>query len=346
MRFTVIALSLLLSGCLATPQSQNVVIQPDINTSSPTLQYLGVGGWLIPWKGEGLLIAPSFSNPGLWDIPGVPPLRVQPDKQKIREGMPDARHVSMILVGHAHYDHLLDVPDIVENYAPRAQVYGDETAVHMLNYLLPSQSARYHNVLADIASVPDMHRPGDSGKWILSPGGHIRAKPLRSMHAGHVAGINLLPGIYDKPLTREPVTVWDWRLGTPVAWLIDLLDDKGEPVYRIHYQDSASTPPYGFPPVTETAKRVDIEILCAGSWEQVHGYPQALIKYNEPRMVLIGHWENFFANDPHDLRLIPGLKLDKLVKAVEDTPGIGSSMRKVMVPAPGARVPLPVPQNE
>jgi hypothetical protein len=56
------------------------------------------------------------------------------------------------------------------------------------------------------------------------------------MHAGHVGGVNMIPGLYEKPLEHGPHTLWDWRLGTPIAWLIDLLDDKGYPVWRIHYQ--------------------------------------------------------------------------------------------------------------
>ncbi|MEX5669996.1 hypothetical protein ABFV57_34680, partial [Pseudomonas neuropathica] len=77
--------------------------------------------------GEGLLLAPSFSNPALLNHEGWPPLRVEPNKQRIDKYMPKADDVTMILVGHSHFDHLLDVPRVMEKHAPLAKVYGSHT---------------------------------------------------------------------------------------------------------------------------------------------------------------------------------------------------------------------------
>ncbi len=76
----------------------------------PKIRYLDVGGWLLHWQNEGLLIAPLFSNPALFDHPGLPPLVVEADPARIDKYMPSASDVTLLLVGHGHYDHLLDVP--------------------------------------------------------------------------------------------------------------------------------------------------------------------------------------------------------------------------------------------
>lgn len=337
---------LFLAGCLDKPDKTTADVLPPQapGTADPTMEYLGVGGWLIRWQGEGLMTSPSYTNPGLLGLRGVPPLLVSANDEKVRARMPDVSGVTTILVGHAHYDHLLDVPVLLK-YLPNAKVYGSETTLHLLNNKL-GKNANYKSVLAEISSVPDTRRPGDWGRWIKSPGGHFRMKPIRSMHAGHIDGINMIPGLYENELTHAPHTLWDWRLGTPIAWLIDLLDKDGHPIWRIHYQDSASTPPQGFPPPTtnekEFDKKVDVEILCAGSWDEVHRYPAGIVDYNEPRMVLIGHWENFFANNHDDNREIPFLDLRGMVDIVKRhvNPGV-----KVYVPDPGAKIAFPEPEK-
>ncbi|WP_256591015.1 MULTISPECIES: hypothetical protein [unclassified Pseudomonas] len=92
------------------------------NLTEPKIQFLGVGGWLLHWKREGLLLAPSFSNPASLGITGFPALTVQANTAKIDQYMPVATDVKMLLVGHAHYDHLLDVAHVVRSKTPNAIV--------------------------------------------------------------------------------------------------------------------------------------------------------------------------------------------------------------------------------
>lgn len=84
------------------------------NLTEPKITYLGVGGWLLNWHGNGLLLAPSFSNPNV-------PIFVRANAQRIADYLPDVKNVKVLLIGHAHYDHLLDVPVIMQRYALRQQ---------------------------------------------------------------------------------------------------------------------------------------------------------------------------------------------------------------------------------
>lgn len=301
-----------LGGCTYPASRANIQTSNDHNLEDPKIEYLGVGGWLIHWKGEGVLMAPSFSNPGLLGIKGVPPLRVASDPRKITTHMPEAKQVKMLLVGHAHYDHLLDVAYVVNNFAPRATVYGSETVGYLLHPAVPPITV----IVPSQAQVTRHNNPAYHGTWFYSSGeqvtdgadlgsadksppkGKVRAMPLESMHAPHLLGINLIPGAYDQNLDKTPGSIFAWKNGKMVlAWVIDLLDEQGKPVYRIHYQDSAADPPWGFPPVIADSKNVDVEILCGASWDEVSDYPAALLRVTRPRLVLVGHWENFFAND-------------------------------------------------
>ena len=119
----------------------------------------------------------------------------------------------------------------------------------------------------------------------------------------------------------------------------DFLGADGRTVeFRIHYQDAASNPPFGFPPVfrgTQDARDVDLVILCVPGFDQVKHYPEALIAHSRARAALLIHWEDFFAplpDDPRDLRTVPTLDargfLERLQPALNGAP--------FKMPAPGA----------
>lgn len=293
------------------------------NLPEPKIQFLGVGGWLLHWHGEGVLTAPSFSNPE--SFKGLPPLRVQANKKRIDDYMPPADDVTMLLVGHGHYDHLLDVPWVMRKYATNATVYGSDTVQKILLSMKDANRVedenftwvdpkRVVNVMPQMAKVPNCDgssAPATNGEWIPSKGGYIRALPIQSMHASHILGHTFASGPQSTELNEVPTSVFQWKQGQSLAWMIELLDDckkdecksdeglNGKTVaYRIHFQDSAANPPCGFPPKVWIPKRVDVEILSVGSWHNTHNYPNELLNLTKPRLILLGHWENFFGNDP------------------------------------------------
>ena len=126
---------------------------------------------------------------------GQPPLRVEADTAKIDRLMPPAADVSMFLVGHAHYDHLLDVPHILQAHSPEARVYGSKTMGHILAAVIP----RSRIVDAEAA----MARGAEPGQWFHSPQRRIRAMAIESEHAPHLFGIKLLTGRYDQDLSER-----------------------------------------------------------------------------------------------------------------------------------------------
>ncbi len=334
MRVVVLVVLLCLAGC-AKDLTGTEPTTRELGLAEPKITYLGVGGWLLHWKREALLFAPSFSNPAF------PPLFVSADQQRVDQYMPDVPDATVLLIGHAHYDHLLDVPWIMQKHAPKAVAYGSATAGHILAGAKPPP--RFVNIEPKMVPVmcggracPQVN-PDD--KWERV--GHIRFMAIESQHAPHIAGIDLLPGSYDGDLNALPSYVRAWREGTTLAWLVDLLDDQDEPVYRIHYQDSASNPPYGFPPVLQDGKGVDAAIICAASTDQVAQYPDALLKVLKPRLLLVGHWEDFFGNDPNKPQLIrlQGRQqvelVDRLRKAYPNT----------VMPYPLTEVALPPPET-
>jgi len=278
-------------------------LAPNDPAYSTTLQikYLGAGGVIMKRGADVLITAPFFSNPS---IPRVAFGEIHSRPDQIErflgtngDGLAGA---SAILVGHAHYDHLMDVPYIKTRYLPQAKVYGSDT---MKNTLAGDHALK----AGDIVSVE--HDAGDeqhAGRW-WPVGSRMRFMALKSEHAPIFAHLKFFEGTYDAPLSEIPVRASDWREGQTLAYLIDFLGADGKTIdFRIHYQDAASTPPLGFPP--RDSRRVDLAIVCMPGFDQVRRYPEAIVKRLDPRFVVIIHWEDFFEllpDDPKDLRTVP-----------------------------------------
>ncbi len=263
---------------------------------SIALTYLGTGGWLLRHGEASLLTAPFFSNPGVVEV-GVARLVV--DTAAVDRHLPPVSDVRALLVGHGHYDHLMDVPYILRKKAPEARVYASSTVVNQLRGDRELDPAR---LVAVEEEAGDAESPG---RWFTTPDGRIRFMPLRSEHAPHVLGIRLFHGEVEAPMTALPTRAHEWLDGPTLAWLIDVLDDDGETVLlRIHYQDASSRPPYGFPP--DDGIPVDVVILCPAGSGAAEGYPDALLERLRPRVALLGHWEDFFRPLSAPLRPVPG----------------------------------------
>lgn len=297
--------------------------------------YLGVGGFLIRHGRDAVLTAPFFSTPRLSAVLTFRP--IHPDSERIAAGMRrlgDLTGVHALLVGHGHYDHLMDVPDVVRRYLPGVTVYGNRS---MVNTLAPDSAWLKMVALDD---------PPKLGTWIYPEGSRaVRFMALPSEHAPHLLGFRGLRRKEDRPRRTLPPTAWTWAEGQTLAYVIEFLDPAQRPIFRVHFQDAGSTPPLGFPPAGgEPDRRLDLAILCAGNYDQVFDYPDGFLHATRPRHVVVGHWENFFRPQSASVRLVPFLSAVRLVRRIDaalpedadrTTPKPGAVLRFCVCGAPG-----------
>lgn len=253
------------------------------------LRYLGAGGYLIRRGKHAILTAPLYTNPG-WLRVGLG--WIAPDTALIDRLHPatSTGEVGAILVGHAHYDHLLDVPYIARKYHPEAKIYGSRSMARLVVAADPRLEVRV-KVLEEEAA-----RGGQPGKWFYLADSTIRFMAIESDHGAHYRGIHLMKGEVEANLQRVPTRAWGWKEGETLAYLIDFLGPQGAIDFRIHYQDAFSHYPLGAPPdfAPPDSHRLDLAITCVDTRFQVPGYPEALLRNHRPRYVIFGHWENFF----------------------------------------------------
>jgi hypothetical protein len=337
-----------LPGCGSLPTQVAVTtggepLRPGDPGYGTTLQirYLGAGGVLMTRGADSLLTAPFFSNPSLLNVAlwSVKTDRAEVDRF-LAPMAADLATVKAVLLGHAHYDHLMDLPYIKARYLPNAHIYGSDTA----KYILAAYPDVDQNAVVSVQSAAGT--VAAPGKW-WPVGSRLRFMALRSKHAPIVFQYKFSEGTYEAPLDRIPTSAFDWREGETLAFVIEFLAEDGRSVdFRVHYQDAASTPPLGFAPTVELSNpaQATIAILCLPGFDRVDSYPESLVRHLRPDLVVGIHWESFFEripDDPARLHTVPLLDGDRFVVRLGTVLPQGA---RFVLPAPGAWMNVPDPR--
>jgi hypothetical protein len=266
------------------------------------VQYLGVGGYLVQRGDDVVLFGPVYSNPTLLEAMGDHQIRT--NRALVDRLLPrEASRAKAIVIGHSHYDHLMDTPYIANAYATNATVYGSKTTSSLIAAAVAP------------ARLVDVGPAAVAGKGIDIGAGtgtganpRMRLWPIRSEHSDQfrvkvpLTGVNVpfhvWRGEVSEPLSALPTNSSGWAEGEVFAYLLDFLDDQGRVEFRIYYQDVGTDAPVGFPwggKEPPDGKRVDVSLIClGGDFEHLHDHPEGIIKATRPRFLLLGHWENFF----------------------------------------------------
>ncbi len=250
-------------------------------------------------------------------------LPVSSDRVLVESRLPAASlaNVRAVLSGHAHYDHLLDVPAVM-SLAPQATLYANVSARNLLAAYAPDRAAKCagepaqagtiarSRVVAvddpsastvDYTNCPDKRPAGAplEGKWVRAPGSHVRVLAVCSDHPPQIGPVHYGVGDVDEEECTPPTNMNDWKEGRTVAYLVDFLDTKTDaPVYRVFYQDAPADSPIGHvPPAFLADKRVDLALMCVGTYDHVDdASPAQALQALTPRYALGGHWEDFFGS--------------------------------------------------
>ncbi len=226
------------------------------------ITYLGVNGYQFEAGGHALLVDPYFSRVGFSQAAfnGA----VASDQRAVAAGLAHLRpRADAVLVTHAHFDHLLDVPEIMRRTG--ATLVGGPTAVRIAEATGISPN--------ECVTV----RPGSVrrfGPWTV----HV----LTATH-DRIFGSTPFEGTASGPVTK-PVKASDWKLGEPLAFVVEA---NGKRIYV----DSGGTPGHLPAPAV---RNVDLAILGVALPDSRRRYAEIVRQLN-PRYVLPSHQDDFFA---------------------------------------------------
>jgi L-ascorbate metabolism protein UlaG (beta-lactamase superfamily) len=274
--------------------------RPSDDQTDVRVAYLGAGGILIEWRGHLLATAPHFTRLSVLEA-GIGKIRNdEPAIERGLEGL-NAADWELILSGHSHYDHFADLPIILKKHATSATLWTNSSGKKMM-HAFPELSDRVHDG-APLAS-----------SWIYSNSADgsplpFRFTPLVSAHADHYGRYHYAPGEVEKDWDSwEDHHVVEMREGQTLNYIIDLLDEVGEPAFRLYYQDAVNPRGAGYPPAEWIEDRaVDLAILCAPAAWRTEGHPEELLAALEARHVMPIHYEDFFQSLDVPTRFVASL---------------------------------------
>ncbi len=264
-----LALVFLLSAQIAVAgvERYSTLIAADSPETKPKagtvrVTYLGVNGYQFEANGHALPVDPYFSRAGLPSIAFQQ--RLEPNETRISFGLRHVRsRVDGVLVTHAHFDHLLDVPEIMER--TNARLVAGATAT---NLTISCGLDRSRCLVVEPGSTRVI------GPW--------RIRVLPSAH-DRILGWLPFRGTKTQPGTC-PAKASDWRLGEPMAFLMEA---NGKRIYV----DSGGTlevlPPLQVAPV-------DLAILGVALPDSRKRL-RATIERLRPKYVLPSHQDDFFS---------------------------------------------------
>ena len=311
MRVAAGLLALLLCGCATYPgvagKEAKVTLEPNHGRTA-TFEYLGSGGWLIRSGNDAVLTAPFFSNPWYLTVfraAGPNAAAVKTHIEQIEGGVGDVRAV---VAGHAHYDHIMDLPEVAKYLPMNAWVLGGDTVCNSLG----------RNFIRPCVPVTDRAGTRQHPARAFEATETVHIRPYFSEHAAHYWRLKLFGGHVSEMSESVPAKPALWREGETLAYLIDFVRD-GKIELRVYYNDAAPSSPFGLPDqATLDQKAVDVAIFTVASFGQQADYPETYLKVMKPKHVLLGHWEDFFTSGK--VKPVRGTNVAKFLEALPPTP--------------------------
>jgi L-ascorbate metabolism protein UlaG (beta-lactamase superfamily) len=231
------------------------------------LTYTGVAGWQITDGHAIVLTDPFYSRQ---PIPADPATPVRSDPALVGRYAP--ARADLIVVGHSHFDHLLDAPAVALRTG--AQLMGSDSTIH---YARASGVADDH--LVPVKGGEDYDFGANSVRVIPSLHSAIGAK-----HGSGLGGV--IPDGVAPPLTASR-----FAEGGTLAYLVRIGG------HEILVLDTAN-----FIERELDGLRPDVAIVATGARHEIHDYACRLMRaLGEPPVVLATHfdaWTVPLADDP------------------------------------------------
>ncbi len=274
----------LLVGELAETVSEN-------KSNAVKITYLGTNGYLIQSGETSIVVDPYFSRVGLRSTILNAPItssRSAIDYATRAAGFPS--RVDAWLVTHSHIDHLFDVPNLQMQFG--GKIVTSLTGKHLCEAAVPDIRER------------DIYSSGPGKEYRF---GKAKIHVLEARH-DRVFGLTPYPGLITDPLESPPLRSRDWKLGTPLAFLIEI---GGK---RIYVESG------GMPEHIPAVSHVDLAIIGVAVSDSQKRYAAA-VKALKPRYVLPSHQDDFFTPIEKGFHFAATANFPR-VKAVHEAEGL------------------------
>ncbi len=236
------------------------------------LRYKGVAGFILEHAQHRLVLDPFVSRTSPWATLTRP---LRPDLPLIERHFP---HADDVLVGHAHFDHMLDAPALCARTG--ARLIGSPDVCNV----------------GRAAGLPEAQLRETQGREVIESG-PARIIGLPSLHGRIYLGRVSFPGRIPAPPPWPP-RLHQLRHGLVLNWWIEVGG------VRILHIDSAD-----FLPDELRGLEVDLVCLCAIGRAWRRRYVEEVVELVRPKAILACHWDWFFSPYDAPVRALPFVDL-------------------------------------
>ena len=251
------------------------------------VQWLGVSSWIVSFGSDVVVVDPFFSRPTFLSV--IFSLAFQGlagnfvyDIERINLVLADLpENTKFVLLGHAHYDHLMDVPYYIQRKSGQNVTYvGSNTARSILLGFKPGQ---LDFLMAEEGTQTQK--------------GRVRITAFPSDHAPHFLGHKFMSGEVEEPLESLPTKAGQYLEGQTLVYFIDFLGDQNKVVWRVFVNGAASSPDgakvLGQHQDFLQEHPTNVAILCVPGWDKVDDYPNSILRLVDPDSVVLSHYDDF-----------------------------------------------------
>lgn len=245
---------------------------PDGETIGGTLTWHGVAGLVFEVGGTRLALDPFVSRPGWAQIMFRP---ARPDAKAVKRAFPD---LDAVIVGHAHFDHAMDLAPIAEA-SPHVVIHGSATTVELGRRL----------------GIPDanLREVTDGEQFTIGP---FTVTAIHSRHGVVPLFRHLDPG--NLPDSGLPRTAIRWPCGQVLSWRVEV----GGRSFHLHssagIEDDALA----------RQAPADVLLACLAARQGTPDYFGRLGRRLRPKLLIPIHHDDFTV--PLDKPMRPVLRLD------------------------------------
>ena len=243
------------------------------------LTYLGTAGFILKNKQRTVVLDPYLSRVGVTEL--FRPLHT--NTALLKKYIP---HADDVLIGHAHYDHILDAPDLCKQTGARL-IGSKATCMVGRAAGLPESQLKETEGREDIAC----------GSWTV--------RGLPSIHGKAIFGrIPIAGDILSPPVW--PPKLLDLKHGLVLNWLVDTGSLK------IVHIDSAD-----FIPEELQGVKADIVCLCAIGRKYRPSYVKEVVALLQPKWIIPCHWDTMFTHYENEPDYIPSVDLAGFIEEIK-----------------------------
>jgi len=269
--------------------------------ASLKIRYFGTMCFYLEYNGQAILTDPFFSNPNPLSLFYHPKVN---EKYLQLFSKEELNKINTILIGHAHYDHSLELPLFINKSTP-VNVIGNQSLANLFQHKYPK-----NNYILGEDFINDKN-------YFYNHDSTIRIYFIDTKHGPHFGKTVLMNG-ENQPQKSPSTNLLDWQCGKSMSYIIDFVKHDSIEKRIVVNGGKMNFPSCSKDSIVALQHKADILIILG--WNKDELQPKfEMTKIFKSSNVILGHWNNFFNSNPNTIQYIRKSQLPITLESLNNT---------------------------